>query len=105
MGLAQSQVARVISNALVAAERVRFRKPWGSAWHKRKRLVVTEAAEGVIPFRKSVVQPYIKPSVVQLTYGLIGVVDTGTRVIGIGIRVQVDHGLADRVEHIAWKLI
>ena len=71
VGLAQTEVARVVSDALIAAEGVRFGKSCSrTAGHVPECLVVAETAEGVILFGKRLVQADIEPGVIQLAHGL-----------------------------------
>src|SRR4029077_11774584 len=67
--LSDSHVARVIDDALIAAEGIRLRKSSGGAsGHIRDRLVIAEASESRIRAGEVVIQPHVKLRLVQLAH-------------------------------------
>ncbi len=107
MGFAESNIACVIGDALIAAERASFRKRSRptTTGDIRGRLIVAEASKGSVFAGERLIDAHVELGFIQAAHGRVDKVDVSISVACIRCGVQVDHGLPNGIEEVGWNLV
>ena len=98
-------VASMIRDALGAAEGARLRKSRRAPRNERCCLIVTKSRKCRVFAGKIMVQPDIKFSLIQPSNGHIGIVGARRQISPCALRIELNHRMADRVEHVHRNLV
>ena len=98
-------VAPVIKDVLGAGEGVSLSKSGRAAGNKRNRLIVAEAGEESVLGREIVIDAGIPLALVEPSDWNTREVETQSRVAGVAYRIEIDHPLSDRINHVRRNLV